>query len=339
MFSLDISMHKRGIDIKSLKNEGLVHLYLKATEGRNYVDPCLEEFYNQASNLDLPVGYYHFFTKNPDVEGQAEDFYNAVKGKKADLRYCLDMEVDLVNHSELARRFINRFEGLMGKKDICCIYASAYYARDNFDQDIKDKYPLWVANYNSTQNVETGWREIAGWQYSESEMHQGQECDANIFYAPIVIPGYTQPVKVSEPTKTISGNPLVMQAQGHANNFAGCELVVDGIIGKESRKATANVLKRAMNLDYGLSLKLNGLWDEDAGYHLANHTVRLGEKQHMVTALEILLMFNGYDPHGVESPGIFGSGLEKTLRQYQADCGLDVDAIAGYDTFRSLVLV
>lgn len=339
-FSLDISMHKKGINIQRLKDEGLVHLYLKATEGRNYIDPCLNDFYNQAVNCGVPIGYYHFLTKNPDVEGQAEDFYNAVKGKKADLRYCLDMEVDLVGHSDIARRFINKFEQLMGKKDICNIYASGYYARDNFDNDIKNRYPLWVAQYGSSSYMETGFKTVCGWQYSESEYHQGQPCDANIFYPSILIPNSSSETRVNEPisTQTTPCNPLVVQAQGHSNNFAGCGLVCDGIIGKESRKATVNVLKRAMNLDYGLNLPLNGLWDENCGYYLSNHTVRLGETQYMVTALEILLMFNGYDPHGVESPGVFGQGLDTTLRLYQSDCGLVVDGIAGYNTFTSLIM-
>ena len=38
-------------------------------------------------------------------------------------------------------------------------------------------------------------------------------------------------------------------------------------------------------------------------------TVNGGEKQYMVTAAEIMLMMMGKDPHGVEKPGVFGSGL------------------------------
>ena len=56
----------------------------------------------------------------------------------------------------------------------------------------------------------------------------------------------------------------------------------------------------------------------------------------MVTALEILLMLKGYDAGGVESPGIFGGGLEAAVRRYQKAAGLSVDGIAGRNTFISL---
>ena len=46
---------------------------------------------------------------------------------------------------------------------------------------------------------------------------------------------------------------------------------------------------------------------------LKGHTVRKGESQYMVTALQILLMLKGYNPNGVESPGSFGSGCESAL--------------------------
>lgn len=337
MFSLDISNHKAGINIEELVKEGLVHLYMKATESTNFLDKYMEGFYNEAHRLGVPCGFYHFARPN-DPEGQAEYFYNAVKDKSCSLRYCLDMEVDMQDISDFTRRFCRRFEELMGRSNIMCIYASAYYARDNFDQDIKEKYPLWVANYNSSQNVDTGWKDIAGWQYSESEIHQGQECDANIFYAPIVIPGDTQPVKVSEPGITISGNLLVKQAQGHANNFAGCSLLIDGFIGKESRKATVKVVQHAANLDYQAGLEEDGDWGSKTDEALQGHYVKIGESQHLVTAVEILLLFNGYDPHGVESPGVFGQGLEATVKQYQIDNGLSPDGIAGFNTIRSLVM-
>ena len=303
MFSLDISMHKKGINISKLKEEGLVHLYLKATEGRNYVDPCLEEFYNQASELNLPIGYYHFFTKNSDVEGQAEDFYNAVKNKKADLRYCLDMEVDLINHSDLARRFINKFEELMGKKDICCIYASAYYARDNFDQDIKEKYPLWVANYNSSQNVDTGWRNIAGWQYSESEMHQGQECDANIFYGSIVIPGGNQSSETtpSNPKFIPGGNQKVREIQTICCEY-GFNIAVDGKWGPQTEAAVK-------------SLPLCGL-------------------PYKTPALTKWVQLRV----GALVDGIFGQDTYNEVVKFQRDHNLVQDGIVGFNTLKEMAL-
>ena len=92
-----------------------------------------------------------------------------------------------------------------------------------------------------------------------------------------------------------------------------------------------------MNLDYKAGLSVDGIWGPKSDAALKNHTVRKGETQYMVTALEILLMLRGYNPKGVESPGTFGSGCEAAVRQYQSAHGLTVDGIAGYNTFKSLI--
>lgn len=132
-------------------------------------------------------------------------------------------------------------------------------------------------------------------------------------------------------------NSIIAQGQVHAKNFAVPELKSDGIVGTETKKAKIKVLQQAMNLDYKSGLTVDGIWGSKSEAVLGKHTVRKGEKQYMVTALEILLMLNGYDPKGVENPGIFGNGLENTVRQFQRDKGLTVDGIAGYNTFKKLI--
>lgn len=231
MFSLDISNHRRGINIQQLKNEGLLHLYLKATEGMGYVDPSLNDFYNKAVACGVPIGYYHYVTANPDVEGQAEDFYNAVKGRKADLKYAVDIEVELNNPSDVIRRFINKFESLMGKSGICCIYSGGYYARDNIENDIKQNYPLWVAHYGASKPMETGFKTLAGWQYSENEYHGGQPCDSNIFYEPIMLD-----------CSVVANNTTTQNSIGKIAELQRiCGVVDDGIWGPVTDAAVRNL--------------------------------------------------------------------------------------------------
>ena len=149
---------------------------------------------------------------------------------------------------------------------------------------------------------------------------------------PLPVPA-PQPVK--EPVNP--GKSVIRLGQEHANNFAQCGLVLDGIYGENTKKGSVKVLQRAMNLDYKAGLTEDGIWGNKSNAALGRHTVRNGETQYMVTALEILLMLKGYDPHGLELPGVFGSGLESAVRQYQADHGLAADGIAGAKTFISLV--
>lgn len=134
-----------------------------------------------------------------------------------------------------------------------------------------------------------------------------------------------------------SGNPIVKDGQVHARNFAAPGLSADGIRGVNTKKAGIKVLQQAMNLDYRAGLSVDGIWGTKSERALGRHTVRRNERQYMVTALQILLMLKGYNPHGVEKPGIFGGGCEGAVRQYQSDHGLSVDGIAGYNTFKNLI--
>lgn len=151
----------------------------------------------------------------------------------------------------------------------------------------------------------------------------------------IILPGGAE--KPQHPQTAKPGNQIIKDGQVHARNFAVPGLKSDGIPGPETNKAKIKVLQQAMNLDYRAGLSVDGIWGSRSEAALKGHTVRRGETQYMVTALEILLMLNGYNPNGLENPGTFGSRLEAAVRQFQKDHGLSVDGIAGYNTFKALI--
>lgn len=136
---------------------------------------------------------------------------------------------------------------------------------------------------------------------------------------------------------TSSGSELVKAGQIHANNFCGAGLVVDGIRGTNTKRAGIMAIQHAMNLDYNAGLKVDGVWGSKSEAALGNHFVKKGETQYLVTAVEINLYLNNYNPNGVESPGKAGNGFDAAVRQFQKNHGLTVDGIAGYNTIKSLI--
>lgn len=132
-------------------------------------------------------------------------------------------------------------------------------------------------------------------------------------------------------------NKIIAAGQVHANNFAGCGIVVDGEYGTETKKAGIKVVQNAMNLDYNAGLEVDGVWGPKSDSALEGHYVKKGETQYMVTALEILFMLRGYECGGVESPGVFGEGLEETVTMYKGKKGWKVNGTAGKGTFISLM--
>lgn len=136
---------------------------------------------------------------------------------------------------------------------------------------------------------------------------------------------------------TSSGSELVKAGQIHANNFCGAGLVVDGIRGTNTKRAGIMAIQHAMNLDYNAGLKVDGVWGSKSEAALGNHFVKKGETQYLVTAVEINLYLNNYNPNGVESPGKAGSGFDAAVRQFQKNHGLTVDGIAGKNTIKRLI--
>ncbi len=167
-------------------------------------------------------------------------------------------------------------------------------------------------------------------------LYEGHHTATNLTNGSKASAGSSAPA-ASNPTPASSGNSIVREGQRHASNFCGAELELDGIRGSATKKAGIKVLQQAMNSDYRAGLAVDGVWGTKSEAALGKHTVRQGETQYMVTALEILLMLKGYNPHGLENPGIFGSGLKACVIQYQKDHGLVADGIAGHDTFKSLI--
>lgn len=138
-------------------------------------------------------------------------------------------------------------------------------------------------------------------------------------------------------TTSYTGKDYVRKAQVHMNNFAGAGLATDGLWGANSRKGLVKCLQRALNKDYKLRLGEDGIRGNATNNTLGTHYVKRGETQYLVTFVEIGLMALGYYNSSVESPGVFGSGLETAVRNFQSAHGLVCDGIAGKGTILKIL--
>ena len=138
-------------------------------------------------------------------------------------------------------------------------------------------------------------------------------------------------------TTSYTGKDYVRKAQVHISNFTGTAISSDGIIGTETRKGIVKCLQRALNLDYKKSLSLDGAFGSASKSALGNHYVKRGETQYLVTFVEIGLMALGYYNSTVESPGVFGGGLETAVRNFQKANGLVCDGICGRNSILKIL--
>lgn len=137
--------------------------------------------------------------------------------------------------------------------------------------------------------------------------------------------------------KALTVAQAIKAGQAISNIILGTSIKEDGKWGPETKENAVKILQWAMNKDYDAGLEIDGAAGTKTYSALGNHTVRKGETQYMVTALEVLLLMNGFNPHGVEMPGEFGDGCAKATGQYQEANGLTVDKIAGRNTFTKMI--
>lgn len=183
---IDVSAWQGRIDFPSLRQADLRIMYIKATQGTDYIDPYLKANYDGARANGYAVGFYHYLTARNEEECHAEAryFLDALGGMQSDCRMAVDLgnkdRLDVAAFSRLCRVFLEDVEQLSGLRGM--IYASASTARHDL-HDLQ-AYPLWVAEYGVRQpEPNPYWTMWTGFQYSNTGRLPGIEgsVDLDVF--------------------------------------------------------------------------------------------------------------------------------------------------------------
>ena len=169
---IDVSEWQGNIDFGEVARSGIEVVYIRASEGRGYVDPYFRDNYEKAKANGLRTGFYHFLTATSvsEAKEEAEFFVSNIKGLEPDCRLAMDFEVfdglDVSTINEISRVFLETVEKLSGIE--CVIYSDAYNARTVFSKDLAEDYPIWVADYFVEEPESNGkWNFWVGFQYSD----------------------------------------------------------------------------------------------------------------------------------------------------------------------------
>ncbi|WDA69279.1 GH25 family lysozyme [Lactococcus lactis] len=170
-----------GIDISSYQaelNAGIVpsdFVFIKATEGTNYINPTWKEQAGQVTQANKLLGFYHFAsTGNPISE--ADFFISVVKDYMGKVILVLDFEASAINvwGNVGARQFLNRVQEKTGITPM--IYMSSEVTRQFNWTIISNTNALWVAQYASmtpTGYQSEPWTDGQGYgAWSSAAIHQ-----------------------------------------------------------------------------------------------------------------------------------------------------------------------
>ncbi len=183
----------RGFDVSHLDGEvdwgkvvagGYAFVFVKATEGDDFVDPQLHTNLDGARKSGIPVGAYHFYRTNDDPEVQARNFIENTPLKEGDLAPVVDIEVVTPGSSpgwlDDLRRFLQTLE--QHYRVVPIIYTSPHFW-NSYGNDTFGKHPLWIAEYGVDQPaIPAGFDHWTWWQFSDDHSIAGIPSPVDVSY-------------------------------------------------------------------------------------------------------------------------------------------------------------
>lgn len=182
---VDTSHHNMAVDWSALYASGVHFVFIKATDGLDYLDPAFADSFRAAKQAGLLRGGYHFYETNDDGAAQAAWFIRNVDLQPGDLPPVVDIErikgpVEGDLHTQFAA-FLAALEAHYGRPAI--IYTGPNFWNHAMRQHFPGR-PLWVAQYGvSAPTVPEGWSTWTLWQYTETWQPPGAMApiDGNVF--------------------------------------------------------------------------------------------------------------------------------------------------------------
>lgn len=191
---IDISNHQRGLDLSKIDCDFVI---MKATEGKSYVDPSCDTFFQKALSLGKKLGIYHFANNSDNTAQQEADwFIQNTRGYIGKAIPVLDWEDNITDNVPWALEWLQRVEEAYGCKPM--IYMSESVAnRHDWSSVANANYGIWVAKYRDNlpdYNYDMSkagnmpsikyWSTMALWQWTSTGRLNGWNgnLDLDVFY-------------------------------------------------------------------------------------------------------------------------------------------------------------
>ena len=190
---LDVSHWNGSINYRMVAESGIEIVYMKASEGSDFVDYTLETNYYNAKAQGLLTGFYHFFRPSTEADAltEARHFVNTIINFDPDCRLTLDIEVaDGLSNATITNLciiFLEEVKRLTGLDVV--VYTNTTFAREHLNKEISI-YPVWIADYDVIMPGYNGiWDSWIGFQYSETGSIAGVSgnVDLNLFTQDILL--------------------------------------------------------------------------------------------------------------------------------------------------------
>ena len=182
---VDVSHHQKIIEWDSvMTKQPLDFAFVKATEGRDFVDTLFCRNWENLKRLGIRRGAYHFFRAYGCGDEQASWFLSQVDMLPGDMAPVLDIEcLDGIPPEIMvqeARIWLEIVTKQLGVKPI--IYSNQHFYESYLADHFND-FPLWVARYSTDKPLMNAGKNWDFWQFSNEGCVDGicKKVDLNVF--------------------------------------------------------------------------------------------------------------------------------------------------------------
>lgn len=186
----DVSRFQGSPDFQKAADADFRFVYIKATEGQDFVDAGFKDRQAAARKAGLHTGFYHFLRPRDGRTGavEADFFWKNVKGVDGGedgaelLRLVADVEATGLSVAKTlvyAQQFLDRLGERAGHEPV--LYTYPGFIAD-WGAAFAD-YRLWIANYTSAARptLPRPWTDWTAWQWTDKGEVPGVDgrCDRN----------------------------------------------------------------------------------------------------------------------------------------------------------------
>ncbi|MBP3249945.1 MAG: glycoside hydrolase family 25 protein [Ruminococcus sp.] len=170
---IDVSRWQGDIDWKKVRAAGIEFAIIQAGYGRelSQKDEKFEQNYGDCKAAGMPCGvyWYSYARTEAEAEQEAAVCLEIIRGRQLEYPVFFDVEEPAVLRlgkaqvSKVVRAFLRKVEAagwFVG------LYMSAYQLRDYIEDDVKQRYTVWVAHYGVSKPDYSGSYGI--WQKSST---------------------------------------------------------------------------------------------------------------------------------------------------------------------------
>lgn len=199
---LDLSHHNTLISLQGAKDEGIVGIIHKLTDGTGFIDSKASTRYKLVQDTGLLWGVYHFL--RPGQIKRQVDFFLSTAAHLMDdnTLLCCDYEVADIPLTDVLR-FLQAVENQTMHSPV--LYGGSILKEAGGAGKVKElaNYRLWLAQYGQLAVLPKGYKKYWLWQYSQTGQINGISGSVDLDY----FDGTTEELTAQWSGKSSEGQP------------------------------------------------------------------------------------------------------------------------------------